>query len=562
VSGGAHQLAGNGRKHFDVAVIGGGVAGLSAALQLEQQRPNTRILVAEKLEHPVPPTAHKVGEALAEASSHYFGQVLGLEDYLLKEHLRKMGLRWYMPNGPNKDIARRIEVGLIRQTPLKTYMIDRGAIENHMVNLASDRGIEFRDSTMVSDVELGSDRHSLTLRRNGSTEAITARWVVDASGRQALLRNKRQLGIDLPIDVGAAWFRIPYQLVVDEWSDDEAWRAQVPAGTRWRSTVSFIGKGYWTWVINLGSGCCSVGVVANPGSVPWNRIRRYDALRSFLMEVEPQLASHLPEDESGLLDFMKRKTFSRASIRAFSRGRWALAGEAAVFVDPLYSTGHDTTAIGNTLMTDLIRRELDGENGTAFSKRVRSHNRSLLGLVRFAIEAFPEAMEIYGDAQASSCKIAWDNLCYFSVMLPMFTKGAFVEPELTRKLMPFSRLQWELNSSMQKHFHEWGRSDADRRDAGIPYPRDQVADHYYAKAQTPMSHDELYDYVEESVEQLKQLAGEMTSRMSEAAGESPPPLPVDPPKASDEVLAWAEYGRRVGPPAARDPQPADGWAIR
>jgi 2-polyprenyl-6-methoxyphenol hydroxylase-like FAD-dependent oxidoreductase len=551
------------QNDIDAVVIGGGVAGLTAALQLKELRPKTRIAVLEKRLHPVPPTAHKVGESIADVATHYLENVIGLDDYLEKEHLRKMGLRWFCSSNGNTDITSRVEFGLIRFSPIRTFHVDRGAIENHLADLVCDRGIDFRDAANVSRVELGADHHTISFTRNGKTEALRARWVVDASGRHALLRNKLGTGIHLPNSAGASWFRTPEHLTIDEWSDNPAWQAQVPSGTRWRSTVSFVGKGYWIWVINLPSGAASVGVVADPEYVPWERIRRYDALLEWLREAEPQIAAHLPDSEDGLLDFMKRKDFSHSCTRAFSRRRWALTGEAAVFLDPLYSTGHDTTAIANTLLTDLIRRDLDGEGGPAFTQRLRSHNRVLLGLIQLALDIFPKQLAVYGQPQATGCKIWWDNASYFGILLSLFRGGGILNPELMRSLQPILVHSAQMNSFMQARFRDWGTSDKDFRSAGIPTVSDFFIEHLFTTPLQPMSHDELYEYVHLSVTRLDALGEQMVSRMSAAAGETAPKPPHAAVGCTDEdLLMWSDYDRRTGPPAEREPQPADGWGIR
>jgi flavin-dependent dehydrogenase len=550
------------QNHFDVAVLGGGVAGLSAALQLKDARPKTRILVLEKRSHPVPPSAYKVGEALAELSSHYFAHDLGMRDYLEENHLRKMGLRWFMSANGNQDISRRVEFGLTRFSPLPTFQIDRGAIENHMADLASDRGIDFRDSTPVTNVELGADRHTIKLGRNGTSGEVTARWIVDASGRQAYMRKQLGVGVDMPIKVNSAWFRTPNRMMVDEWCDDPAWRAQVPTGTRWKSTCSFVGKGYWSWVINLGSGAASVGVVADPKYVPWESIRRYEALTEWLRGVEPQLAAHLPEDEGDLLDFMKRKDFSHTCRRAFSRHRWALAGEAALFVDPLYSTGHDTGAIGNTLLVDLIQHELDGELGKDFSQRVRDANRALLGLVQTMTSAFPGALGMYGHAQATASKLLWDNVVYFSIVLNMFRSRGILKPDLLRSLKPTLTRVMQMNVFMQAQFRYWASSDRDVSRADVPNIHDFLFEHLVT-ASDDMSTEQLGDHIRVSAARLHSIAVEIVAHMSEAAGEQMPEFPYDPlPTTGEDLVLWSNFERRSGPSAGRDPQPEDGWVIR
>ena len=147
---------------YDVAILGGGVAGLTAAMQITQARPETRIAILEKREHPVEETAFKVGESVAEVAAIYLKDFLGLEEYMAENQHRKMGLRWFCSNGPNDDITKRIEFGSMRYSPLYNFHVDRGKLENHMAELVqNDRGVEFIDSSRVNDVEFASDAHTV-----------------------------------------------------------------------------------------------------------------------------------------------------------------------------------------------------------------------------------------------------------------------------------------------------------------------------------------------------------------------------------------------------------------
>ncbi|HEX8075014.1 MAG TPA: tryptophan 7-halogenase [Thermoleophilaceae bacterium] len=538
---------------YEVAVLGGGIAGLTAALQLGQERPQTRIAVIEKQKHPVEETAIKVGESVAEVAAIYLKDVLGLEDYLKEHQHRKMGLRWFCSSGDNDDITRRVEFGSRKYSPLYNFHVDRGGLENHMTELARERGVEVLDGSRVSDVEFAREGHTVFLERDGRKQQLTADWVIDSTGRAAMLRRKLDLGLNLPIDANASWFRIPYQICIDEWSDDPAWREQVPTGTRWKSTISFIGEGYWVWVINLGSGSCSVGVVADPRYVPFDRIRRYDAVIEFLREKEPQLASYLPDGEDELMDFRKRMRFSYGCTRAFSRDRWCLTGEAACFVDPLYSTGLDFTAVGNTLAADLISRGLDGADESEMRAQVRAHNRTMVGLLTFAAPLFEGQLVVYREPQVAGAKFVWDNASYFSVLLNLFKNGLLTDPAFGKSIQDQLALNTQMNFYMQESFRTWARDDWDIRAAGVPVGRDELWNDLFFTATKELSKDGLRAHIARSIARLHSLTREMTIRFCEAAGR---PVPDDPfeavPLGDEQLLEWGEYDGNGQPFALKD----------
>ena len=67
---------------YDVAILGGGLAGSSLARQLSLEAPHLRVAVVEKRQHPVREAAFKVGESSVEIGAHYFEHVLGLAPHL------------------------------------------------------------------------------------------------------------------------------------------------------------------------------------------------------------------------------------------------------------------------------------------------------------------------------------------------------------------------------------------------------------------------------------------------------------------------------------------------
>src|SRR5215471_8985273 len=82
------------KSRYDVAILGGGLAGLTLALQLKRERPETSILLAEKRAEPAPDAAFKVGESTVESGAYYLREKAGMADHLESEHLFKRGLRY------------------------------------------------------------------------------------------------------------------------------------------------------------------------------------------------------------------------------------------------------------------------------------------------------------------------------------------------------------------------------------------------------------------------------------------------------------------------------------
>ena len=114
------------KDRSDVTILGGGLAGLSLALQLKQQLPQVDITVLEKRQHPVPEAAFKMGESTVEVAAHYFGEVLGLRDHIRDQQLPKLGLRFFFPAGDNRRIEDRLELGGTRYAVCPSFQLDRG----------------------------------------------------------------------------------------------------------------------------------------------------------------------------------------------------------------------------------------------------------------------------------------------------------------------------------------------------------------------------------------------------------------------------------------------------
>lgn len=549
-------------RDCDVLVFGGGLAGLSAALQLKQTRPRTRVVVAEKHEYPVPEAAFKVGESVAEIGAHYLANVIGLKSHLETEQLRKFSLRLFSSSNGNSDIARRPEFGFSRFTPLRTFQIDRGRLENALADAVADSGVELLQGYSVASFELGPDRHSATLKARGQRREYTAKWIIDASGRAGLVRRALRLTVDIPHDVNAAWFRVPDRIMIDDWSQDFAWQARVPNGQRWLSTCHLIGEGYWVWLIPLPNGVHSIGVVADPQFVPFERIRRYDSFLEWARGAEPQLAAALPQAEDDLLDFRKLKNYAYGTRRGLSPERWCLTGEAGLFLDPLYATGLDFIAVANTLATRLICGALDDEPDLL--PRLKAYNRHYLGQFLGWEPAFAGQYEVFRDPIVTAAKVLWDNAAYFMYPVLVTNTGYLLDYKFTATVRESFKEHFPMNVYMQRCFREWSRIDCDKRAIGFAFAPNALVSDIFDMANGDYTKRDVARLVEQNVERLKTLASEILSRFSDVTGHRPgaPPWESSTTLDGGTMIGWSPYEQRTAAPALTAPQPDDGWMLR
>ena len=447
--------------HYDVVILGGGLAGGCLARQLHREAPDLRTLVIEKRSHPVPEAAFKVGESSVEIGAHYFSKRLDLEPHLRSAQLEKLGLRYFFPHGDNRDITPRVELGPPVFPPVPSFQLDRGRLENMLLRSNAELGIDVVHGCKVQEVALADaglrdSAHTVAIVTPEGRREVTARWVVDASGRAGLI--KRKLGLARPSTHGAnaSWWRVKSRVKIDDWSTDPAWKARVGSGLRWQSTVHLMGIGYWVWLIPLGSGSHSFGIVADGDLHPFSRINRFERAMDWLREFEPQCADVMEQYAGELEDFLALQHFAHSCERVFSPGRWALVGEAGVFTDPFYSPGSDFIAMGNDYVTDLILRDRAGEDIT---ERVESFNTMYLRLFDAFIRLYDGQYPIMGNAQVMTAKVAWDNACYWAITALLFFQRRYRRPEFIQSVDHLMRRFFVLHARMQAFLRAWDLAD-------------------------------------------------------------------------------------------------------
>jgi len=544
------------QDRYDVAILGGGLAGLSLANQLKLARPQTTVMVADKRAEPAPEAAFKVGESSVEIGAHYYRTAVGMADHLDEKQLRKLGLRFFLPAGDNSDITRRVEFC----TPptdyaVYTHQIDRGVFENELFERAMKRGADAFRGWRVVDVEIDPEGgHEVTLSHEGEQKHVKARWVVDATGRHNLLRRKLGLGTETGHHINACWFRLKGGLDFEDWTDDEEWLGRTwKPGVRKGATTHLCGQGYWVWLIRLATGPISIGIVSDPRFHPWDGLNEFEQAFKWLQAHEPQLAKHIQGRLDEVQDFLVIEDFSYASTHVFSMDRWTLTGEAAAFIDPLYSPGSDFIAYMNTFGGDLICRDLDGED---IEERLDFFNFFFERLFTPTLWLYRDRYAFFGNAQVMMAKLLYDNIAYFQTLAFLFLHGKMTQLEDLGDVVDEFDTIIPLLERMQDLYGEWHEIDQ-RKFEGVSVLSTEMPS--FIKAQHEMGEDfpqeQMVRLAKEKVEVLKAIAVWTFHMAAKHLPDPPDPeRPLNPLVISLAPERWAEEG-------LFDVGDEDGWTL-
>jgi len=304
----------------DVIIIGGGPAGSAMGSYLS--RAGISNIILEGANHPRP----HVGESMVTSTTRIFEELGFLETMEKEGFVKKYGASWHKPDG--KEYGIRFEE--FPQPGINqpyTYHVDRRKLDLYLLKHAEKLGSKVVQGVQVKQVLFDDNERACGVLASiaGQEVTIPARFVVDASGRQTILG--RQLGIK-------RMDPIFNQYAVHAWFENLARGSEL---TQDYIHIYFlpVQRG-WAWQIPITETITSVGIVAEK-EVFRQSNKDLEGYFNYYVQSNPALAQAMAP--STRVNEWKTEGDYSYIMDSFVGNNWLMVGDAARFVDPIFSSG-------------------------------------------------------------------------------------------------------------------------------------------------------------------------------------------------------------------------------
>jgi ABC-type nitrate/sulfonate/bicarbonate transport system ATPase subunit/flavin-dependent dehydrogenase len=338
-----------------VVIIGGGPAGSTLGAYLAKA--GVKHIILDQAVHPRP----HVGESLICSTTRIFQDIDFLPVMEQQRFVRKYGAVWTHWGDEQERIIRFREIPELGLTQDYTYHVDRSRFDQLMLRHATRLGSQVRENARVESVEFDAAGAAtgVRFRENGREQSLRCRLVVDASGRSTVI------GSQLRLKRPDALFN---QFAVHNWFEG------VDRGAA--DTADYIHihilplPRAWVWLIPLNETVTSVGIVTT-GSDFAKGNEPVDQFFARHLASHPLLARRMAKSRP-LHEFTREGNFSYVMDRVAGDG-WLLVGDAARFVDPVFSSGVSVAMESARRAAGVIIRALEKNDvrATAFDEYTR-----------------------------------------------------------------------------------------------------------------------------------------------------------------------------------------------
>ncbi len=325
-------------KIIDIVIIGAGPSGSVAAGYLEKQ--NASVMILEKQEFP----RFTIGESLIPRCMDNFEEAGFLEVLKTEGYQKKFGARFIRNNQIAEfDFSKKFGTGWDW-----TWQVPRAHFDKILTDDLISRGVEIRFNTEVVSAEYNGEMWKITTSNDkGDAEEIFCKFIIDASGNGRVLA--KQLNLEAPpkIHDHSSIFTHIYE-------------SRRPKGIE-GELISFevLNAKTWFWYIPFSNGKSSLGFVGPNSWFDTFKGNTQEVFKNMLLETR----YYQGRFDDDTMDFppVKFNNISRNVKRTHGKG-FALTGNAAEFLDPVFSSGVAFATETGLLAASLAFKEINGGN--------------------------------------------------------------------------------------------------------------------------------------------------------------------------------------------------------
>ena len=317
-------------EFFDVAIVGGGPAGSTAGTLLAKHGWNVAIFEKEKFPR------FKIGESLLPGSLRTFERMGVKEKIDRADVIVKYGGKIISACGTRSN--RFLFCDAFRCKYPTSYQVERSMFDQLLLDHAAENGCSVSQGINVTDVAFDGDGVTIqTIDRE-----IRAKYLIDCSGRNSLVGSRFKLRRNY------SHLRKFSLFAHFEGVDREP-------GIDGTLTQMVRGKDRWIWIIPITAKKTSIGVVLDAQTFKRMRLEPEEAFTRILEE-NPKVTEQMSRARR-ITDVHATGDFSFRNKR-FTGERWVLAGDAAGFIDPVWSSGVFIAILSGEKAADTLDRVL------------------------------------------------------------------------------------------------------------------------------------------------------------------------------------------------------------
>jgi flavin-dependent dehydrogenase len=315
-------------EFFDAVIVGGGPAGSTAGTLLAKQGWNVAIFEKEKFPR------FKIGESLLPGSLRTFERMGVKEKIDQADVIVKYGGKIISACGTRSN--RFLFCDAFRCKYPTAYQVERSMFDQLLLDHAAETGCSVSQGTNVTDVVFEQDGVIVC----AGDRVIRARYLIDCSGRNSLVGSRFKLRQNYPqlrkFSLFAHFEGVEREPGID--------------GTL---TQMIRGKDRWIWMIPITAKKTSIGVVLDAQTFRQMRLAPEAAFNRILQE-NPKVIEQMPRARR-VTEVYATGDFCFRNKR-FTGERWVLAGDAAGFIDPVWSSGVFIAILSGEKAADMLDR--------------------------------------------------------------------------------------------------------------------------------------------------------------------------------------------------------------